>query len=145
MTGVDLRKRRTPWLPAWVPKTGIELREAGMDFDAVRMPDRAGEDAMNILRRLTAYVPGPVLSEYGGRWFYFLVPPRTARNLTWPKWVTLCAPGEGETTYVGVPGLSGATGSLQWLTLPTAERPYVCAYLLERVVKEIKREAADLP
>ncbi|MFI5620728.1 hypothetical protein [Streptomyces sp. NPDC051567] len=133
------------WLPGWVPESGVQLCEAGVDFDAVRVEGRAGGEVVAVLRRLTADAPGPVLSEYGGRWFYFLVAPRTAQRLSWPKWVSLCVAREGETTYVGVPAPSGATGSLQWLTPPTPERPYVCAYLLERVVKETGHEAADLP
>ena len=62
-------------IPDWIPPTGIQLRKAGVQFDAVRVDGDAGRAAADRLARMTGGAPGPVVQEANGsRAVYFLVP-----------------------------------------------------------------------
>ncbi len=74
-----------PEIPDWIPPSGIQLRKAGVQFDAVRVDGDPGRTVADRLARATGGNPGPVVEEARGRRaVYFLVPvpaaPPTARG-----------------------------------------------------------------
>lgn len=135
--------------PGWVPLCGNEVRLAGVRFDAVRVHGVQGEDIAERYVRLIEDVgvrgetgPGPVICEASGfRWMYFLLPPCTAADLTWPRSVQLFGGGTRTVGYVCVPALEGNTWPLYWHSRPTRTAPYVHPQLLN----EAAHEARSLP
>lgn len=122
-------------VPDWVPDGGFRLRLAGVHFDAVRIQGELGEEIAKQLCRLTEYDPGPIVYELNGfRWMYYLLPPGTARERSWPSYAQrYTSRTRPAVAFVGVPALHGTTWPLAWRSLPTRESPYVCPDLLERV------------
>lgn len=55
-----------PFIPDWIPVTGIQLRKAGVQFDAIRVDGVEGALA-DVLARMTGGDPGPVVEEANGR------------------------------------------------------------------------------
>uniref|UniRef100_A0AAU3HWZ9 DNA primase/polymerase bifunctional N-terminal domain-containing protein n=1 Tax=Streptomyces sp. NBC_01393 TaxID=2903851 RepID=A0AAU3HWZ9_9ACTN len=89
--------------PNWVPKTGLQLRLAGIHFDAVRVCGVHGEAVLHHLAELTDGRPGPVVRETSGcRWTYFLLAPGESAEHDWPPGARRFGrPGQDE--YIGVP------------------------------------------
>ncbi|WP_328502633.1 hypothetical protein OG828_27720 [Streptomyces sp. NBC_00457] len=127
-----------PWIPTWIPASGLALRHAGIHFDAVRIRGAAGERVANELMSATDFDAGPVVQEFTGeRNMYFLLPPQTASAHRWPPGVRALTRGDGVLAYVGVPALTGTTWPLGWRSVPTAEVPFVRAELLWEVVDQV--------
>jgi hypothetical protein len=77
----------------WIPATGIQLRKAGVQFDAVRVDGDEGRDLADRLARMTGGAPGPVVEEAtGNRAVYFLVPVGSTSHRPWPPGVTASPP-----------------------------------------------------
>ncbi|MEU3874184.1 MULTISPECIES: hypothetical protein [Streptomyces] len=114
--------------PDWVPVRGHHLWRCGVHFDVVRMPGPYGRAVAARLRELVA--PGDagavVYEEKGGGWTYFLLPPNSADDYTWPADVERLS-GPRTIAYVGVPALPGAgnTWPLSWCSPPTRVAPFV--------------------
>lgn len=100
--------------PNWVPRSGLQLRLAGVHFDAVRVCGVRGEAVLHHLVALTDGHPGPVVRESNGcRWTYFLLAPGEGAERDWPpgaRRFTRSAHDE----YVGVPAPEGNTYPLSW-------------------------------
>ncbi|MCJ1677697.1 hypothetical protein MTF65_10165 [Streptomyces sp. APSN-46.1] len=125
------------WAPDWVPDSGFQLRLAGVHFDALRIQGQLGEETAKQLCRLAGYDPGPIVYELNGfRWMYFLLPPGTVRERSWPSYAQRYSSRTrpAVAAYVGVPALSGCTWPLAWRSLPTRERPYVDPDQLEKAI-----------
>ena len=119
-------------IPDWIPPTGIQLRKAGVQFDAVRVDGDAGRAAADRLAKMTGGAPGPVVEEANGsRAVYFLVPVGAASRRVWPPGVTCLASGPGRIAYIPVPALNGQTWPLTWRYLPTVRDHFVHALLLK--------------
>ena len=58
-----------------VPATGIQLRKAGVQFDAVRVDGDEGRDLADRLARMTGGAPGPVVEEATGNRRYLPTTP----------------------------------------------------------------------
>ncbi|MGW7103466.1 hypothetical protein [Streptomyces sp. NPDC054838] len=124
------------WAPDWVPESGFRLRLAGVHFDAVRIQGQLGEEIAKRLSRLTGHDPGPVVYELNGfRWMYFLLPPGTARERSWPSYAQrYTSRTRSAAAYVGVPALYGTTWPLAWRSLPTPGAPHVDPEVLEKAI-----------
>ncbi|WP_330289889.1 hypothetical protein [Streptomyces sp. NBC_00576] len=121
-----------PDIPDWVPPTGIQLRKAGVQFDAVRVDGDEGRAAADRLARMTGGAPGPVVEEANGnRAVYFLVPAGATSHRIWPPGVTRLASGPGRIAYIPVPALNGQTWPLTWRYRPTGRDHFVHALLLK--------------
>ncbi|MZD10267.1 hypothetical protein GTW43_35100 [Streptomyces sp. SID5785] len=120
--------------PDWVPRTGLQLRLAGVHFDAIRLRGVRGEAVLHHLVTLTDGDPGPVVREVaGGRWTYFLLAPGESRDFDWPPGATCFGPVARD-QYVGVPAASGNTYPLSWRCGPPRVGAFVDAELLHGVV-----------
>jgi hypothetical protein len=120
--------------PNWVPKSGLQLRLAGVHFDAIRVCGIRGEAAVHHLATLTDGHPGPVIREANGRrWTYFLLAPGEGAEHEWP-------PGArrfGRSTraeYIGVPAPEGNTYPLSWRCDVPEVGEFVDAELLHGVL-----------
>ncbi|WP_329365913.1 hypothetical protein [Streptomyces sp. NBC_01483] len=120
-----------PFIPAWIPVTGIQLRKAGVQFDAVRVDGDTGRQVADALAKMTGGDPGPVVEEANGRHaVYFLVPAGSTSHHTWPDGVTRLSAGPQYISYVPVPALGGQTWPLSWRYRPRADGGLVHALLL---------------
>ncbi|MEU1150323.1 hypothetical protein ACFYO9_21630 [Streptomyces sp. NPDC005863] len=120
----------------WIPASGHALRHAGIHFDAVRIGGAFGEQTAFELLQFTDFRAGPIVREAtGGRYFYFLLPPREAAPYDWPAGVRPLSRDAGVLAYVGVPALDGYTWPLDWQSYPTAKDPYVNAQLLHEATR----------
>ncbi|MHC3469265.1 hypothetical protein ACYF6T_11160 [Streptomyces sp. 7R007] len=128
----------TPKLtPNWVPRTGLQLRLAGVHFDAVRMCGIRAEAVVHHLLDLTDGHPGPVIREANGcRWTYFLLAPGESAEHDWPpgvrRFTRSSPPARHE--YVGVPAPDGDTYPLAWRCGAPGPGEFVDAELLHGVV-----------
>ncbi|MFM9618332.1 hypothetical protein ACKI14_10295 [Streptomyces turgidiscabies] len=119
-------------IPDWVPSTGIQLRKAGVQFDAVRVDGDEGRAAADRLARMTGGAPGPVVEEANGnRAVYFLVPVGATSHRVWPPGVTRLASGPGRIAFIPVPALNGRTWPLTWRYRPAGRDHFVHALLLK--------------
>ncbi|MFD8420479.1 hypothetical protein [Streptomyces sp. NPDC059466] len=126
----------TPEIPDWIPPSGIQLRKAGVQFDAVRVDGDPGRTVADRLARATGGNPGPVVEEARGRRaVYFLVPAGSTAHRSWPPGVTRLTAGPHHVAYVPVPALGGLTWPLAWRYRPTA-RDHLVHTLLLRAVAE---------
>ena len=126
----------TPETPDWIPPTGIQLRKAGVQFDAVRVDGDAGRALADRLARATAGNPGPVVEEATGcRAVYFLVPAGSTAHRSWPPDVTRLTSGPGRVAFIPVPALGGLTWPLTWRYRPTV-RDHLVHTLLLRAMAE---------
>ncbi len=124
----------------WIPASGHALRHAGIHFDAVRVDGPPGERIMYDLTQLTEFHVGPVIREAtGARYFYFLLPPGTAKSYGWPAGARPLGRSSAGFAYVGVPALDGWTWPLDWRSLPTAEAPFIEGQLLHDVTRRVAR------
>jgi hypothetical protein len=124
-----------PWIPTWIPATGLALRHAGIHFDAVRIRGAVGERVASELMSATDFDAGPVVQEFSGeRNMYFLLPPQTASTFRWPPGVRALTRRDGVLAYVGVPALTGGTWPLGWRSMPSEGVPFVVGELLGEVV-----------
>jgi hypothetical protein len=120
----------------WVPGSGIQLRKAGVHFDAVRVPGRLGRELADQLAQLTAGSPGPVIQQANGEHFvYFLVPVGSTGHRRWPVDAQRLTGGQSlrelrRDSYVGVPALEGTTWPLSWRYPPTPDGHLVHSLLL---------------
>ncbi|MFE9633799.1 hypothetical protein [Streptomyces sp. NPDC006463] len=121
-------------IPDWVPDAGFQLRLAGVHFDALRIQGQLGEETAKELCRLTDHDAGPIVYELNGyRWMYFLLPPGTAREHSWPSHTQrYTSRTRYATAYVGVPALYGTTWPLAWRSVPTRTAPFVDPGILEK-------------
>lgn len=121
-------------LPDWVPASGVQLRLAGIHFDAVRVHGVRGEAVLHHLVRATGGHPGPVVREmWRGRWTYFLIPPGSSKEHPWPPGAACFGPCARD-QYVGVPAAYGNTYPLSWRAGPPAVGEFVDPELLFAVV-----------
>ncbi|WP_327695797.1 hypothetical protein [Streptomyces sp. NBC_00459] len=119
-------------IPDWIPPTGIQLRKAGVQFDAVRVDGDEGRAAADRLARMTGGAPGPVVEEANGsRAVYFLVPVGATTRRVWPPGVTCLASGPCRIAFIPVPALNGQTWPLTWRYRPTGRDHLVHALLLK--------------
>ncbi|MFJ2607440.1 hypothetical protein ACIQOU_16600 [Streptomyces sp. NPDC091279] len=120
--------------PDWVPRIGLQLRLAGVHFDAVRVGGTGGEAAVHLLAILTRGRPGPVVREVKGPcWTYFLLAPGAAQERDWPPG----ARGFGRSVraeYIGVPAPVGNTYPLSWCSGAPGIGEFVDAELLHGVL-----------
>lgn len=124
-----------PDIPAWVPAAGIQLRKAGVQFDAVRVDGDDGRALADRLARMTGGDPGPVVEEANGRRsVYFLVPVGSTAHRAWPDGVTRLTAGPNHVSYIPVPALNGTTWPLTWRYRPTGPDRFVHALLLRAAV-----------
>ncbi|MEU6538003.1 hypothetical protein [Streptomyces sp. NPDC047000] len=123
--------------PNWVPAVGLQLRLAGIHFDAVRVCGVRGEAVVHHLASLTDDRPGPVVREVGrGRWTYFLLAPGEGEEFDWPPGVRRLgrpAPA-GRDEYVGIPAPDGNTYPLSWRCGAPELGEFVDAELLHGVL-----------
>ncbi|MEW2163519.1 hypothetical protein AB0912_11035 [Streptomyces sp. NPDC007084] len=130
-----------PFIPDWIPVTGIQLRKAGVQFDAIRVDGDAGRRLADSLGRLTGGDPGPVVEEANGRRaVYFLVAPGSTSHRAWPDTVTRLTAGPNRVSYVPVPALGGQTWPLSWRYRPGADGRLVHTLLLRSALHELERD-----
>ncbi|MHC3390456.1 hypothetical protein [Streptomyces lavendulocolor] len=121
-------------LPDWVPASGLQLRLAGVHFDAIRVRGVRGEAVVHHLADATDGRPGPVVREIsGGRWTYFLIPPGSSKEYTWPPGAAFFGPCARD-QYVGVPAPDGNTYPLSWRCGPPVAGEFVDPELLHEIV-----------
>ncbi|MEW2396450.1 hypothetical protein [Streptomyces sp. NPDC046862] len=119
----------------WVPRTGIQLRKAGVQFDAVRVVGDHGRALADHLARMTGGRPGPIVEEANGRRaVYFLVPVGSTSHRAWPDGVTRLTASPNRISYIPVPALNGPTWPLTWRYRPTAADHFVHVMLLRAVL-----------
>jgi hypothetical protein len=119
----------------WIPATGIQLRKAGVQFDAVRLDGDHGREVADLLARMTGGDPGPVVqSDSGRRCVYFLVPPASTAHHAWPDCVTRLTSGPDRVSYIPVPALQGLTWPLGWRYPPTGPDRFVHTLLLRKAL-----------
>ncbi|MEU5094551.1 hypothetical protein [Streptomyces sp. NPDC020996] len=105
---------------AWIPARGIQLRKAGVQFDAVRVDGDEGRALADRLALMTGGDPGPVVEEANGRRaVYFLVPVGSTSHRVWPDGVTRLTAGPHHISYIPVPALDGDTWPLSWRYRPS--------------------------
>ncbi|WP_037676874.1 hypothetical protein [Streptomyces griseus] len=115
----------------WIPSAGIQLRKAGVRFDAVRVDGEEGRALADRLAGMTGGAPGPVVEEdTGSRGVYFLVPVGSVSHRPWPPGVTRLTAGPGHISYIPVPALDGLTWPLSWRYRPTSPDHLVHTLLL---------------
>ncbi|UFQ17044.1 MULTISPECIES: hypothetical protein [Streptomyces] len=115
----------------WLPRTGLQLRKAGVQFDAVRVDGDPGRAVADELAWLTGGDPGPIVQEENGRRaVYFLVAVGSTSHRSWPDGVTRLTAGQGHVSYVPVPALEGHTWPLSWRYRPTGPDRRVHTLLL---------------
>jgi hypothetical protein len=115
----------------WIPATGIQLRKAGVQFDAVRVDGERGRSLADHLARLTAGAPGPIVEEANGRRaVYFLVAVGSTSHRAWPPDVTRLTAGPNRISYIPIPALNGLTWPLSWRYRPSATDHLVHTLLL---------------
>ncbi|MEV3857476.1 hypothetical protein AB0J38_24490 [Streptomyces sp. NPDC050095] len=120
--------------PDWVPDRGIQLRMAGVHFDAIRVRGVRGEAVLHHLAALTEGDVGPVVRELsGGRWTYFLLAPGESKRYVWPPGAACFGPAPRD-QYVGIPAPHGNTYPLSWRCGAPAAGDFVDAELLHGVL-----------
>ncbi|MCX3060770.1 hypothetical protein [Streptomyces beihaiensis] len=118
-------------MSGWIPRSGFQLRKAGVQFDAVRVDGDRGREVADLLASMTDGDPGPVVQQANGaRPVYFLVPVGSTAFKYWPPGVTPLAAGPNLVAYVPVPARGGATWPLSWRHEPYDEAHLVHAQLL---------------
>ncbi|MFF8427183.1 hypothetical protein ACF07Y_18830 [Streptomyces sp. NPDC016566] len=121
----------------WIPATGIQLRKAGVQFDAVRLDGDHGRAVADRLARMTGGDPGPVVeSGSGRRCVYFLVAAGSTAHHSWPEEVTRLTSGPYRVCYIPVPALEGMTWPLAWRYPPTAPGRLVHTLLLRTALQD---------
>ncbi|MFG2719644.1 hypothetical protein ACGFW5_15295 [Streptomyces sp. NPDC048416] len=122
----------------WIPLSGIHLRKAGVQFDAVRINGYVGRCVADAMEELTGGDPGPIVAdERGWRPVYFLVPPSSTSHRAWPVVATTFNSYGGAVSYVPVPALDGRTWPLSWRCLPSGPERFVHTPLLCSVVNRL--------
>lgn len=122
----------------WIPFDGIQLRRAGVQFDAVRLDGDYGREVADQLARMTGGDPGPVVeSNSGRRCVYFLVAPGSTAHHPWPVQVTRLVSGPYRTSFIPVPALAGQTWPLGWRYPPSAPDRLVHTLLLRSVLSDV--------
>ncbi|MBT2675280.1 hypothetical protein J7E95_31660 [Streptomyces sp. ISL-14] len=115
----------------WLPSTGIQLRKAGVQFDAIRVDGEEGRDVADWLARMTGGDPGPIVeTATGRRGVYFLVPVGSTSHRAWPDHVTRFTAGPSRVSFIPVPALDGLTWPLSWRYRPTTPDRLVHTRLL---------------
>ncbi|MCF1600272.1 hypothetical protein [Streptomyces muensis] len=115
----------------WLPESGVQLRKAGVQFDAIRVDGEEGRDVADWLARMTGGDPGPIVeSATGRRGVYFLVPVGSTSHRAWPDNVTRFTAGPSRVSYIPVPALNGLTWPLSWRYRPTTPGHLVHTRLL---------------
>ncbi|MEU7058871.1 hypothetical protein [Streptomyces sp. NPDC046197] len=121
--------------PNWVPRAGLQLRLAGVHFDAIRVCGVRGEAVLHHLSALTGGRPGPVVREVnGGRWTYFLLAPGESAEHDWPPGARRFG-RSSRAEYIGVPAPEGNTYPLSWRAGPPEVGEFVDADLLHGVLR----------
>jgi hypothetical protein len=115
----------------WLPESGVQLRKAGVQFDAIRVDGEEGRDVADWLARMTGGDPGPIVeTATGRRGVYFLVPVGSTSHRAWPDNVTRFTAGPSRVSYIPVPALDGLTWPLSWRYRPTTPDRLVHTRLL---------------
>lgn len=68
---------------------------------------------------------------------YFLLPPQTVFEHTWPSGARALSRNSKGEAFVGVPALYGFTWPLNWRSRPSLEAQFVDARMLNDVVRGI--------
>ncbi|GAA2389777.1 hypothetical protein GCM10010420_11900 [Streptomyces glaucosporus] len=142
--------------PSWLPYGGTHRAvPAGVWWDAVRMPGRAGLRVLDAMLRYGDRPPGPVIGDLPGEagpgvpgeeweeWeersrVYFLIPPRAA-----DRWELPGARVLGRGSYVVVPDAAGLRPpGLHWLVPPAADRCLTSVRSLLRAMEAAEAEEA---
>jgi hypothetical protein len=127
----------------WIPRAGFHLRKAGVHFDAARVDGDDGRRLADLMGRLTAGDPGPVvIEENGRRGVYFLLPAGSMAHRRWPRGVTRFNSATGCVSYVPVPALDGRTWPLVWRFPPLEDHRFVHPLLLRAAAVELLDRAA---
>ncbi|MDT0438978.1 MULTISPECIES: hypothetical protein [Streptomyces] len=120
----------------WIPAHGVQLRKAGVQFDAVRMDGEPGRALADRLARMTGGDPGPVIDVAGSRpCVYFLVAARSTAFHLWPAEVRRLTSGPDRESFVPVPALHDMTWPLSWRYPPTAPDRFVHTMLLRAALE----------
>ncbi|MFF4347446.1 hypothetical protein [Streptomyces sp. NPDC001530] len=128
-----------PLTPDWIPLSGIQLRKAGVQFDALRVDGDDGRTLADALARMTGGDPGPVVEEASGRRsVYFLVPVGSTSHRAWPEEVTRLTAGPSRVSYVPVPALNGQTWPLSWRHRPGVDGRLVHTLLLRSALQALE-------
>ncbi|MEU0965815.1 hypothetical protein ABZ357_10445 [Streptomyces sp. NPDC005917] len=115
----------------------MQLRKAGVQFDAVRVDDgELGRELADLLARMTGGDPGPVIEVASRRrCVYFLAAAgSTDHHVPWPAVVTRLTAGPDRVSYIPIPTLGGMTWPLFWRYPPTVPDRFVHARLLRTVL-----------
>ncbi|MGW2562081.1 hypothetical protein ACWCXB_23065 [Streptomyces sp. NPDC001514] len=124
----------------WIPRSGFQLRKAGVQFDAVRVDGDDGRRLADLMERMTGGDPGPIVTEANGRrGVYFLLPAGSTARRCWPRGVTRFNSIAGQVSYVPVPALSGRTWPLAWRFPPEDAHRFVHPLLLRSAAIELLR------
>ncbi|MCX4907589.1 hypothetical protein [Streptomyces sp. NBC_00878] len=135
----DLNIADPPLAPDWIPLTGLQLRRAGVQFDAVRVDGVPGRHAADVLARMTGGDPGPVVEEANGRRaVYFLVSVGSTSHRAWPDGVTRLVAGRDHVSYIPVPALNGLTWPLSWRYRPGVDGRFVHTLLLRSALEALE-------
>lgn len=122
----------------WVPASGIQLRKAGVQFDAVRVDGDGGRRVADCLARMTNGDPGPIVVESNGRYgVYFLLPPGSTVRNRWPAEAVRFNAERDRVSYVPVPALQGRTWPLAWRCPPTEPGRFVHPLLLRSAIVNV--------
>ncbi|MEU6354426.1 hypothetical protein ABZ896_34725 [Streptomyces sp. NPDC047072] len=120
-----------PEIPDWIPDRGVQLRKAGVQFDAVRIDGDEGRALADRLARMTGGDPGPVLEVASGRrCVYFLVAAGSTAHHPWPDGVTRLTSGPDRETFIPIPALHDRTWPFSWRYPPTGPDRFVHTLLL---------------
>jgi hypothetical protein len=116
---------------SWIPTVGVQLRKAGVQFDALRIDGEYGRTVADSLARMTGGDPGPIVeTATGRRGVYFLVPVGSTSHRAWPDGVTRFTAGPRHVSYIPVPAVNGLTWPLSWRYRPTGAGRLVHTLLL---------------
>lgn len=115
----------------WLPKTGFQLRKAGVRFDAVRVDGADGRRLADMMDSITAGDPGPIATESNRcRAVYFYLPAGSTAHRVWAPGVTRFNSVSGTVSYVPVPALGGETWPLFWYCPPSDSERFVHPVIL---------------
>ncbi|EDX21282.1 hypothetical protein SSAG_01073 [Streptomyces sp. Mg1] len=116
--------RIRPFHPDWVPAGGHIPLHTGIYFDVVTIRSELGKQIADRLIQLFDCHPGEIYQRASGSGaVYFVTPPSSVDQFTWPRGALHC--GAEKSELVEVPALDSAPDPWSWLSLPTRRREFV--------------------